>query len=137
MTLNLYQKNSLAVQLRHLELALRAARIQMATPQDGILFSRRGVPELLRGRLEPLIDQALAEIRLLAERFDLENETEDLRAILRAEMAGAWAGLYDTLSPRLNRYGDVDPALAQTLDPHLQNLITLSERILQVVSEAA
>ncbi len=82
-------KNSLAVQLRHLELALRAARIQMATPQDDILFSRRGVPELLRGRLEPLINQALAEIRLLAERFDLENETEDLRAILRAEMAEA------------------------------------------------
>jgi hypothetical protein len=135
MTLNPYQKNSLAVQLRQLEQALRAARVQMALPEDGILFSRRGVSGPLRRQLEPLIDQALAEIELLAERFDLESETEDLRAILRADMAEAWAGLYDTLSPKLKRYGKVEPALAQMLDPHINNLIALSDRILRVVSE--
>lgn len=137
MTLNPYQRNSLTVQLRQLEQALRAARVEMAMPQDGILFSRRGVSGPLRRKLEALIDQALTEIELLAERFELEKETEDLRAILRADMAEAWAGLYDTLSPRLKRYGKVEPALAQTLDPHLKNLIALSDRILRVVSEEA
>jgi hypothetical protein len=135
MTLNPYQKNSLAVQLRHLEQALRDARRHMAAPQDGILFRRQGVSRSVQRKLEPLIDQALAEIQLLAERFDLENQVEDLRSLLRAEMAGAWEGLYDTLSPKLKRYGDVDPALAKTLDPHLRHLIALSDRIARAVGE--
>lgn len=137
MALNPYQKNSLAVQLRHLEQALRDVRQQMAAPQDGILFKRTGVPKSVRRKLEPLIGQMLAEIALLAERFDLENQVDDLGAVVRAEMAGAWEGLYDTLSPKLARYGDVDPALAETLDPHLQRLITLADRVIQASRERA
>lgn len=135
MTLNPYQKNSLAIQLRHLERTLHDARRQMAAPEDGVLFRRTGLSAALRHRLGPLIEQTLAEIRLLAERFELENQAEDLRAILRAEMAGAWEGLYDSLSAKLNRYGDVDPALAESLDPHLRRLIALTDRMIKTVSE--
>lgn len=36
------------------------------------------------------------------------NPHASLRVTLRAEMAGAWEGLHDSLSAKLSRYGEVD-----------------------------
>lgn len=129
------QKTSLEVELRHLERALREARLRMAAPERGTLVHRPAVTEAERQRLEPLIEQILAEIAALAEVFDLRSQIDDPRSELSAEMIVAWSDLSDILSPKLKRYGDVDPALAESLDPGIRKLIYLAYELGRVATE--
>ena len=125
--LNSGQKIALEVELRHLERALRQARRWLRQPPEDHLLTRyRPMPETARPELEALIEPMLAEIALLMERFRLAPEVYDLGRDLEAEMAAAWADMTDTLSPKLVRYGAVDPALAEALDPSLRRLIACS-----------
>ncbi len=128
MTLNPYQKNALEVEMRQLEMALlQAQQFLRHPPENGLLTYYKPVPDSVRSRLETLIEAILAEIASVAHDFDLQPREEDLGRWIDAEMAVAWADLYDTVSPKLNRYGDVDPALTTTLDPHLRRLIELAQ----------
>ncbi len=135
MTLNQPQKNSLEIELRHLERALRVARLLMTAPEIGILIHRLPVSQAARQRLEPIIEQIMTEIATLAEKFQLQPEADDPLSTLNAEMAVAWSDLYDMLSPKLKRYGEVDPALTETLDPHIKKLISLTYAITQAAKE--
>jgi hypothetical protein len=129
MGLNPAQRTALRVELQHLETALRTARRLMHAPEQAILTRYQPVPEATRLRLEPFIEQALALVGTLAEQFDLRPEVLRMGRHIEADMAVAWAGLYDTLSAKLSRYGEVDPALADTLDPEVLRLIHLTEAI--------
>lgn len=138
MALNPYQKNALEIELRHLEQALLRARgFIRHPPEDCRLTSYRPISETARLRLEELIDQVLAEIAVLVNRFELQPQVEDLGSYINAAMAQAWADLYDTLSPKLRRYGAVDPALAETLDPHIRSLIRLTYELGQAAKQPA
>jgi hypothetical protein len=130
MALNPYQKNSLEVEMTQLETALLKARQFLRhPPENGLLTYYKPVPEAVRSRLETLIDAMLAEIAIVVREFDLQPREEDIGRGIDAEMAVAWADLYDSLSPKLVRYGDVDPTLAATLDPHLEQLIALAQAL--------
>jgi hypothetical protein len=128
--LNSAQKIALEVELRRLERSLLHARQWLREPpQDGLLTRYRPLPEATRADLEVIIRQMLAEIVVLVDRFKLAREVDDLGRDLEAEMASAWAEMTDTLSSKLVRYGAVDPALAETLDPHLRRLIVSSRAL--------
>ena len=130
MSLNPYQKNALEVEMRQLETALLQARQFLRhPPENGLLTYYKPVPDAVRLRLEILIDAMLAEIEILVHDFDLQSREEDIGRWIDAEMAVAWADLYDTLSPKLKRYGEVNPILATTLDPHLKRLIELAQAL--------
>jgi hypothetical protein len=136
MALNPYQKNALQVQMRFLERTLHQARRWLRhPPEDGLLTRYRPVSDSLRPRLEMLIDQMLGEIAVLVEKFGLQPHTEDMGSFLSAEMSGAWSDLSDMLSRKLKRYGEVDPALSETLDPHLARLIRLALQVSQAAQE--
>ncbi len=128
--LNSGQKIALEVDMRHLERALRQARQRLRQPpEDHLLTRSRPFPASAGAEVEALIEPMLAEIALLKERFRLAPEVDDLGRDLEAEMAAAWADMTDTLSPKLVRYGAVDPALAETLDPSLRRLIAWSHEL--------
>jgi len=130
MALNPYQKNALEVEMRHLEQALLQAREFMRhMPEDGLLTNYRPVAEENRARLEALIDRMLAEIAVVVKKYDLQPRVEDIGVNIYAEMAGAWSDLYDMFAHKLKRYGHVDPALGETLDPHIKLLINLAREI--------
>lgn len=137
--LNPYQKSALAIQLRHLEQALLRARLWLRqAPEDGRLTRYQLAPEAARPRLEALIEQMLSEIGVLAERFELEPRVEDLGRLLNAEMSVAWSDLIDTRSPKLRRFGAVDPGLSDALDPHVDRLARWAGQLGQLaVSEPA
>ena len=137
MTLNPNQHRSLSVELQHLERSVRDLRVRMRQSQPGILLTSSALPVEDRERLEPLLERILEEIGVLAARFELERREEDVRRLVQAEMSGAWEGLYDSLSGKLGRFGEVDPALAMTLDPHVQHLIALTDQVIRVSSESA
>jgi hypothetical protein len=127
MALNPYQKNALEIEMRRLEQALLRARdFLRRPPEDSRLTRYRPISEAAHLGMEELIDQVLAEIAVLVDGFELQPQVEDPGSYLNAVMSQAWADLYDTLSLKLRRYGEVDPALAETLDPHIRRLIRLT-----------
>jgi len=136
MALNPYQKNSLEVEMRHLEQALlRARQFIRHVPEDGLLTHYRPVAEEARPRLEVLIEQMLVEIAVVVKKFDLQPRVEDIGTDIYVEMAMAWSDLYDMFSHKLKRYGEVNPALKEALDPHIKQLILLARKTGEVAKE--
>jgi hypothetical protein len=135
MTLSLRQKSAVEVTLRQVERAVREARRHLRAPDDGILTQPVPMPDHTRETLEALIADVLAEIEQVALQLNLEVQIEDPGRAIEAAMTVAWSDLHDTLSPRLGRYGEIDPALAGTLDPHLQHLIELTREIGRVARD--
>jgi hypothetical protein len=108
----------------------------MAVSEQGRLFFRPQASAAARQRLTPLIEQALNEIAVVAERFQLEAEVDDPLRDLSSEMAVAWADLNGLQSAKLGGYGAVDPALKVSLDPHIERLIQLASQIMHTAREA-
>ena len=134
MALNPSQKRALAVQLRNLEQVLfRVNHLIRERPEEGILTHYIPVPEPIRPRLEALAEQMRVEIALLAKQYELQPKAVDSRSHIKAKMALTWSGLNEVLSSKLKRYGEVDPALSESLDPCLNRLIDLALQIAEVV----
>lgn len=79
-----------------------------------------------RERLEEMSGLARIAIRALAERFGLKHQTTDLAKETIGRLAEMWAALEDSRARKLRRYGDVDPRLADLLDPQIEELIRIT-----------
>lgn len=135
--LNPYQKNALEITLQSLERSLLRARASLRhAPEGGRLTRYRPLPEAARPELEALIGRMLEEIDGLAERFELRPRVEDIGRIVNGEMSVAWADLVDTLSVKLGRYGAVDPALGEALDPAVRRLVRWSAQLGKMAARA-
>jgi hypothetical protein len=130
MSLNANQKLALEVRMRSLEQRLHQIRMRLHDGvEDGLLTQTRPMAKEASACIEAEIERMLAEIAVIAQEFELQGSVEDAGRRVSAEMSVAWADLHDTLSPKLKRYGAVDPSLGDTLDPHLRNLIDLAQEI--------
>jgi len=135
MSLNPNQKRALEVQMRCLEQTLLQVRQRLHNPpEDGFLVCYRPMGERARTHVEAAIERMLAEIGVIAQEFDLQASVEDVGSYVLAQMAVAWSDLVDTLSPKLKRYGPVDPSLSETLDPHIRVLIELAQKMGQAAN---
>ena len=133
MTLSDSQKRALEVQLRNLEQVLfRVSHFIRERPEEGLLTHYIPVPETIRPHFEALIAQMHEEIALLVRQFELQPKEVDSRSYINAKMALTWSSLNEVLSSKLKRYGKVDPALSESLDPCLNRLIALSLQITEV-----
>lgn len=123
-SLNVSQRRWLTIVLRDLESSLRKAQAWLALSEErGILYGRRlEVPPESQAVIADTIAAALHEIETLARDFDLVPVVDDLGSRIAAEMNVHVADLADTRAKKLKRYGDVDPQLADVLDPHLDRL---------------
>ena len=133
MVLNDSQKRALEVQLRNLEQVLfRVGHFIRERPEEGLLTHYIPVPETIRPHFEALIEQMHEEIALLVRQFELQPKEVDSRSYINAKMALTWSSLNEVLSSKLKRYGKVDPALSERLDPCLNRLIALALEITEV-----
>ncbi len=126
--LNGAQRSSLAIALRMFEEELRRAASWLEMPpEQGILYRRTlRLPPEARAAVRQSIAAALAEIAGLAQEFGLAPEEQDLATAIAAAMSLSWANLCDARSDKLRRFGDVHPALAEALDPRLEQLAELA-----------
>jgi len=126
--LNTPQRNSLTNVLRTLEECLRQAQAWLpGADETGLLYHRSlRLSQEQREVAARIIAMALDEIAQVSREFDLKPSQDDLAAVIGAGMSLMWADLVDTRSTKLNRFGAVDPRLAQQLDPHLDRLIELA-----------
>jgi hypothetical protein len=102
-------------------------------PAEGLLTHYIPVPETIRPRVESLTEQMREEVALLVKEYELQPKALDSRSYIDAKMALTWAGLNEVLSSKLKRYGEVDPALSENLDPRLNRLIDLALQTAEVV----
>ncbi len=137
MGLNPYQHNALEVRMRHLERTLFQIRRLLFLPLDGRLTRHQSLSPEVSAQAEAVMGAMLAEIAEVAEAFDLQPEVEDVAQSILSEMTIAWADLNDTQSAKLKGYGAVDPSPGESLDPHIQQLITLSNRLVQLIRGGA
>jgi hypothetical protein len=83
------------------------------------------------------IRRTIAQIRermgQLRERFHLQPHHRDVRSLLRGYFAHFWAVLSDCRASKLRGYGDVAPQLEQVLDPEVEALLVLIERLGRMV----
>jgi hypothetical protein len=136
MALNDSQKRALEVQLRNLEQVLyRVGHRIRERPEEGLLTHYIPVPETVRRRFEALIEQMHEELAVLIRQFELQPKAVDSRSYINATMALTWSSLNEVFSSKLKRYGEVDPALSESLDPCLNRLIDLALQVAEVARE--
>lgn len=127
--LNPYQASTVTIALRSLErllFQLEALCTEQQAERLGVLV--RLVNPLdaeQRVSVLALCGRARETIRVLAGRFNLECEVEDMTRLALGQLVLMWATLEDAKSPKLIRNGSVDPGLAPLLDPELDELIRL------------
>jgi hypothetical protein len=127
MGLNPAQRNSVTIALRRMEQTLANLSHQAGQDETGILYRRRlSLSAAEQEKMRSLIASARQEIAALAERFQLEAEEEDGRHTAAAHLSYIWTMLEDIRPRKLKRYGEVDPALAESLEPGLDRLIALT-----------
>ena len=136
-SLNPYQHDALEIRMRHLERTLLQTGRLLRLPPGGRLVRFRPLSPETAARAEAVMGAMLAEIAVMAETFDLQPEVEGVAQSILSEMTAAWADLYDTQSAKLRGYGAVDPSLADALDPHIQQLMTLSTSLVQLIKGGA
>lgn len=134
--LNTAQRNSVAITLRQLERALARAEALLGGPAEGTLS--RTVTPVTPERADDarrFIEEARREIAATAAAFGLPVEEQDGRREIAGLLALAWEGLEDARAAKLRRYGAVDPALADSLDPRVERLIALVLALERAVSD--
>jgi len=134
--LNRSQRMAVATTLRRAEWTLRHALIDLDAREQGILYGRSAeVSGEQRAQMEPEIARGLDEIARLAGRLDLPAQDIDHRAVMMGQLSILWSDLEDTHAEALRRYGEVTPGLAGALDPGIDALIGLVDRLLGLLAD--
>ncbi len=122
--LSSHQRRALNSTLTHLERNLLNLEHLLVADEQGILIRRTGQPSpATRQRLLALFGQLRQEISALATEQSLPGIEEDVGATLAGTAAVLWCDLEDIRPRKLSRYGEVDPALEETIGPHIEKLI--------------
>lgn len=123
-TLNPSQHRSVILALRMFEERLRQADAWLAgVPPEGALYRYTcRLPAARVAEIRAEIAAALRAIEDLARSLDAQPEEEPVERAAAALMTVSWADLCDVKTPRLARYGAVDNALEDWLDPRLDAL---------------
>jgi hypothetical protein len=134
--MNQAQRTSVFVALRTFEQYLRQVdRWLQGLEADGILYKyRMDLPPERRVLMQQKIAAGLALVEELAQTLQLEPEVIDLTGSVRGQMSESWANLIDSRAVKLRRYGEVDPGLAQPLDPTLNRLIQIAADLSQLAA---
>jgi hypothetical protein len=69
------------------------------------------------------IESALAIIQQLAQRLELPRQERDAAKMIAAQMNSAWVSLSDSHAHNLKGYGEVNPQLADIIDPEIDQLV--------------
>ncbi len=126
MSLNQYQRRSLGVTLRLLEKALDDIEALLAADHQGLLYAVHTelTPEL-EMELRQLSGNVRALLAELAQRYQLPVQREDGLRIISARLSSAWENLEDSRPRKLRRYGQLDPEVAEELEPQVEALTRL------------
>lgn len=90
-----------------------------------------------RAALQRKIDAIRSKVAALADDLNLAPHTFDVRRQIRATFSLDWSALLDTMPAKLRRYGDVEAATEQALQPLLADLLAAVEDVLGLTGSGA
>ena len=126
MSLNQYQQRSLGVTLRLLEKALDDIEALLGAGHQGLLYAvRTEISPEREAELRQLSSDVRALLAELTQRYQLPVQQEDGLRIISARLSSAWEDLEDSRPRKLRRYGQVDPEVAEELEPRVEALTQL------------
>ena len=135
--LNEAQQRAVTVRLRALEQMMLDFERRVDADEEGILLRvQTRVTQEQRLAFQSLFGQIRAEIRRVADEFQLETETQDGVRALWADASELWADLIDVEPAKLRRYGEVEPELQTTLGPHIAWLVALTSQVFSQADRA-
>jgi hypothetical protein len=134
--LNEHQHRALSRRLSSIERELyKAERLLKGDLANGELFETTSdITEAEAAELLTIIGAARQVIAELKRQFALTRKTEAVRAWLLGHFSIIWTILEDCHSNKLQGFGEVSPQLSQSLDPKIDQLITLVNSISQRVT---
>ncbi|MCA1816545.1 MAG: hypothetical protein LC746_09100 [Acidobacteria bacterium] len=129
--LNENQRRALSTRLGMIERHLcDVERLAAGEPTRGAVFQvTNDLTEEQKSAVLSLTGEARGIISELRDRFGLEARREDVRRLLFGLFSVLWAILEDTHAAKLEGFGGVSPELSRLLDPKLDELIEVFERI--------
>jgi hypothetical protein len=135
MSLNQSQFRSVTISLRLLEERLVDIERVIAQDEKGILYERVAhfTPEQL-AQMRELIAVMRQGIQHATDEFHLPREEHNVERYIVGTLSLTWESLEEIRSRHLKSYGDVDPALRDTLDPILRLLIQQLFTLIDVTS---
>jgi hypothetical protein len=136
MSLNSSQRRAVTVTLRLLEERLADIERVLQNDEQGVLYRRVARFTLTqREQMRNLIAAMREEIRRAARQFDLPQEEQDATRYIIGTLSLSWESLEEIRARKLKSYGEVDPALKETLDPIVRQLIQLLFRLQHAARE--
>ncbi|GBE26170.1 hypothetical protein BMS3Bbin03_00081 [bacterium BMS3Bbin03] len=136
--LNQAQKNSVSIALRLLEENIFRIRLILAQRSyNGHLYSFRvDLDDDQISNLQEIFDNILERITAAKKGLNLISTNDLLSQSLNGSASYFWSVLIDEKSEKLKRYGDVSPFLKQELDPTIDQIITLLNRMTAVLKKS-
>jgi hypothetical protein len=124
MELNTAQKNHLTVSLLEFEKALRTTQKFLNREWDhGILYSQfLNFDDADYQLVQKIIADALERIQKISDDYELRHYREDLARSIMARMSVCWAGMVDTKSSSLRKFGNLVGSEGTELDDELDRL---------------
>ncbi|HMN15536.1 MAG TPA: hypothetical protein PKD55_24735 [Bellilinea sp.] len=131
------QKRSLTSSLYLFEKALRkAAQLLLEEDVDGIFFSRKSrLSPTKRQYIQKKIFQTLKELANFANQLGLNSTEESVENEIMADMSISWENLEECRSKRLKGYGELDPLVAQLVDPAIDHFARIALELSSLIIE--
>jgi len=136
MSMNVAQRTAVATTLEQLEQAVAKTEQLLDGPPVGITFATDvDWGEATVRALRELCAGVRSQIAGLVSAFSLPVDHLSGRGVVIAAMTSAWVNLAELRPANLRRYGEVDPALNETLTPRLEQLMELVLAIQRLASQ--
>lgn len=133
--LNPGQKNALRLTLELLEDELRQLRrlLQKGEGQRLLLHIVDDLTEEEKSLLNERIDRLISYVIHLKDSFDLTNRERVLRWIVKATSVYLSAQMEEVISDKLKGYGEITLEVKETLDPILNEMISILRQMESIV----
>jgi len=133
--LNPSQKNALRLTLELLEDELRQLRrlLQKGEGQRLLLHIVDDLTEEEKSLLNERIDRLISYVIHLKDSFDLTNRERVLRWIVKATSVYLSAKVEEVISDKLKGYGEITLGVKETLDPILNEMISILRQMESIV----
>jgi len=133
--LNPIQKNALRVTLELLEDELRQLRrlLQKSEGERLLLHIVDDLTEEEKSLLNEGIDRLISYVIHLKDSFDLTNRERVLRWVVKATSVYLSAQVEEVISDKLKGYGEITLKVKETLDPILNEMISILRQMESIV----
>ena len=133
--LNPAQSRAVFITLRETEIVLRRALVDLHQRDAGRLYDRyTTASDKQLALISQLIDSILREVTGLADILELGTQRQDPLTELPGIAASLWSSLIDLHGEKLYRYGDVNPAAIEVLNPPLGRCAALLNELMHALT---